>query len=273
MIRPKRSLGQNFLVDPNIRRKIVGALELGERDTLLEIGPGRGALTDHLARVAGRLVAVELDDDLAADLGDRFAGCPNVEIVHRDFLAFDLHGLSEAPEHLVVVGNIPYNITTPILFKLLQPPRPREILIMVQREVADRIVAVPGTPAYGALAVGVQIVADAEIVFRVPRGAFRPVPKVDSAVVRIVPHRPPRLVAEEEAAVRSVTRAVFQWRRKQLQKTLRSHPELGLTPVQVERVAAQTGWDLTRRPETLSPREIVRLTQAVSAQRMTSPPR
>jgi 16S rRNA (adenine1518-N6/adenine1519-N6)-dimethyltransferase len=107
----------------------------------------------------------------------------------------------------------------------------------------------------------------------VPRGAFRPVPKVDSAVVRIVPHRPPRLVAEEEAAVRSVTRAVFQWRRKQLQKTLRSHPELGLTPVQVERVAAQTGWDLTRRPETLSPREIVRLTQAVSAQRMTSPPR
>jgi 16S rRNA (adenine1518-N6/adenine1519-N6)-dimethyltransferase len=265
--RPKRSLGQNFLTDPNIQRKIVESLELRPGDTLVEIGPGRGALTDRLALRAERLVAVELDDQLADMLAERFAEEAHVEIVHRDFLTFDLHDLSVPAERLVVVGNIPYNITAPILFKLLDHPRPREILLMVQREVADRIVSAPGTAAYGALAVGVQTVADAEVVMRVPRGAFRPVPKVDSAVVRIRPHAPPHLSPEEEDRIRSVTRALFQWRRKQLQRTLRSHPDLGLSPDQVRYVGQETGWDLTRRPETLTPLDVASLTRAIARSR------
>ena len=265
-MRAKKSLGQNFLVDPNLQRKIVEALNPTPADTVLEIGPGSGALTRHLLDRGGRLVLVELDDALAGALEDEWGGRPDVDIRHEDFLLTDLGTLGVDPSRLLVVGNIPYNITAPIIFKLLERPRPREILLMVQREVAERLVAPAGTSEYGALSVGVRSVADVEGVLRVPRTAFRPQPRVDSSVVRITATVPPPLSPEEEASLRTVIRAAFQWRRKQLQKTLREHPGLVLSRPSLDRVASETGWDLTRRPETLEPEDFVRLTKLIHAQ-------
>lgn len=263
-VRAKKSLGQNFLVDGNLQRKIVAALSPGPDDRVLEIGPGQGALTEHLLGTVGRLTLVELDDGLVERLRPRVDSTPGTELLHADVLSVDLPTRIEGWTETRVLGNIPYNITTPILFHLLERPRPREIVLMVQREVADRIVAEAGTSEYGALAVGVQSVADAEFLFGVPRKAFRPVPRVESAVVRITPHDPPRLSEREEHALRRLTRAAFQWRRKQMQKILRDHADLGPLPREVvERVGRELDVDLQRRPETFSPTELLELSRAL----------
>jgi 16S rRNA (adenine1518-N6/adenine1519-N6)-dimethyltransferase len=265
--RPKRSLGQNFLVDRGIAARIVEAAGVGAGEVVLEIGPGRGALTEGLAdateRAAGRLVLIELDDVLADELRRRFDGRPHVTVLHRDILTVAPHEVAADPGALKVVGNIPYNVTSPILFHLLTPPRPREILLMVQKEVADRIMAEPGSGEFGALTVGVRSVAEVEGVLRVPPGAFRPRPRVDSRVIRILPHHPPRMTGEEEAALRDLTRALFQWRRKQLGKILRDHPDLGLSPGGAERAAAAAGAAVTDRPETVSPEGFIAMVRAL----------
>ncbi len=254
----KKSLGQNFLIDPNLQRKIVAAIHPGPDDEILEIGPGRGALTEHLAGRARRLILVELDDRLAAALAERHADDPSIVVLHEDFLQVDLDTLSADPAELKVIGNIPYNITTPIIFHLLERrPRPREIVLMIQREVADRILAEPGGKTYGALAVGVRLVASVERVVNVGRTAFRPAPDVDSTVIRITPFHPPRLAPELEIGVRALTRIAFGQRRKQLQRILRD--AFQLSHEEVERLAAATGLDLRARPETLEPAGFVRL--------------
>lgn len=257
--RARRSLGQNFLVDRGIQLRIVDALEAGPADEVLEIGPGRGALTDHLQGKVGRLVLVELDDRLASDLQERYAGRSDVEVLNRDILTVPPASVTPRPGDLRIIGNIPYNLTTPILFHVLARPRPRVVVVMVQEEVADRITAAPGGKEYGALAVGVQAVADARRVLRVPRGAFRPVPGVDSAVVRITPRVPSPLAVEEEEAFRTLVRACFQWRRKQLGTILRGHPELSLPPGAGEAALRELGIDPRRRPETLAPGEFMAL--------------
>ncbi|HET7461414.1 MAG TPA: 16S rRNA (adenine(1518)-N(6)/adenine(1519)-N(6))-dimethyltransferase RsmA [Longimicrobium sp.] len=260
--RAKRSLGQNFLIDPNIQRKIVAALEPGPADEVLEIGPGVGALTRHLAGAVKRLVLVELDNDLAARLRDEFAGDPSVEVINQDVLEVPLERVSGDPAALKVIGNIPYNITTPILFSLLERrPRPQRIVLMVQREVADRILEPAGSKTYGALAVGVQAVAQVSRVMNVSRDAFRPVPDVMSSVVKIVPHQPPRLSREEEAALRELTRAAFQQRRKQFQRILRDAYHLSVE--QVEEVGRDAGMDLVQRPETFSPEKFIDLARVL----------
>jgi 16S rRNA (adenine1518-N6/adenine1519-N6)-dimethyltransferase len=262
--RAKKSLGQNFLVDANQQRRIAGALEAGPDDTVLEIGPGQGALTQHLAGQAGRLILVELDDALAASLAARYAGHPGVTVVHRDFMAVDLHELVPDPSALRVIGNIPYNITTPIIFRLLERDlRPRCIVLMIQREVADRILAAPGTAEYGALSVGVRTVARVERLFNVGRGSFRPVPRVDSSVIRLTPLRPAPLGAREEVDVRELTRVAFSWRRKQLQKTLRSSEVYCLEGGEVTTLETATGIRLERRPEELAPEDFVHLSRAL----------
>lgn len=263
MTGPKRSLGQNFLVDGNLQRKIVEILGAGPDDEVLEIGPGREALTRHLEGTVGRLILVELDDGMAAELQGTYRGRDDVEVIHDDILSVELEALSRGVEDLKVVGNIPYNLTAPIVFKLLERPRPAEILVMVQREVADRITAEPGGKTYGALAVGVQSVARAEAVLDVPRTAFRPRPRVDSTVVRITPRRPPPLTPEEEERLRTLTRAAFQMRRKQFQKILRSHPTYGLSHRAVARVEDRTGFDLRKRPERFSPEELSELARNI----------
>ncbi len=261
--RPKRSLGQNFLVDPNLQRKIVAALGAGPGDEVLEIGPGRGALTRHLVGAVGRLLLVELDDALAAELQGRYRDRPDVTVVHGDILDVSLEDLATDVSELRVVGNIPYNVTTPIIFRLLERPRPREVVLMVQAEVADRIVAPVGTKAYGALSVGVRSVASVERLFTVGRGAFRPVPGVDSAVIRITPFRPERTSAADERRLRRLVRACFQWRRKQIGKTLRSHPDLALGDDIVERAADAASVALEDRPERLRPEQFLALAAAL----------
>lgn len=262
-MRAKRSLGQNFLVDPNIQRKIIDAVDPGATDTIVEIGPGHGALTHALAQRAGRLFAIELDDVIAADLERTFADSPTVSIVHRNVLDVPLGELGD-PATLKVVGNIPYNITSPIIFHLLaRDARPATIILMIQREVADRLLASPGTSEYGALTVGVRSVAAVERLFHVGRGAFRPAPNVDSTVIRITPLRPPPLTAAEELDLRALTRNAFAWRRKQLQKTLRAAPDYDFGIDTVAEIASETGIDLERRPESLSPEELARLARTL----------
>lgn len=266
MTRPKRSLGQNFLIDPNLQRKIVDALGAGPDDEVLEVGPGRGALTRHLAGAVRRLVAVELDDRLADELRREVGREPGVEIVQGDVLEMRLDELIEDPARAKVLGNLPYNITSPLLFWLLERrPRPARIVVMVQREVADRIVAAPGSKTYGALSIGVRAPAEVERLFHVSRQAFRPVPGVDSTVIEIVPRRPPPLEPAEEADLRTLVRAAFSWRRKQLQKTLRSAESFGLDRRTLSEVERETGIELTRRPESLSPEDFIRVARAIRA--------
>jgi len=262
----KRSLGQNFLVDANIQRKIVDALGAESGDEVVEIGPGRGALTRHLIGRVRRLVLVELDDHLAGELAAAYDGRDDVRVVHGDILDSSIHELtSEGVEaaQVLVLGNIPYNITTPILFHLLERPRPREIVLMVQDDVAARIVAPVGTKEYGALSVGVRAVAEVERLFKVGRKAFRPVPGVDSAMIRVRPTQPPSMSEEEEEALRHLVRAAFQWRRKQLGKILRAHHDLGYDPDVAAAALARAGAALSDRPERLTPAQFVALAAAL----------
>lgn len=260
--RAKRSLGQNFLIDPNAQRRIVDALDPTPDDEVMEIGPGQGALTRHLAERAGRLTLVELDDELARRLAVEFAGNDRVRVIHRDVLQVPLEEVTDNPSRLKVIGNIPYNITTPILFGLLERhPRPREIVLMVQKEVADRILADPGNKTYGALAVGVRAVADAERVLNVGRQSFRPVPDVESSVIRIVPHDPPRVTEQDERSLRQLTRTAFGQRRKQFQRILRD--AYHLSAEQVEALGREVGMDLQARPESFAPERFLELARSL----------
>lgn len=255
---PKRSLGQNFLVDPNLQRKIVEELGLGPGEAVLEVGPGRGELSRHLVGRASPLVLVEKDDALAAELDGRWGARDDVRVVHADALEVDLGSLVSARPYRVL-SNLPYNITSPLLFRFLAlTPPPRLIVVTMQREVAERIVARPGAKDYGALTVGVRVRGDATLAFEVARTAFRPVPAVDSATVRIEPD-PRRLATLPEPALRRLTRAAFGRRRKQLQKILRSAPEYGLSREEAEAVCRELGLDPRIRPERMPPEAFLQL--------------
>ena len=253
-----KRLGQHFLADVRVLRRIADALDLTGEETVIEIGPGRGALTDLLVDRARRLVAVELDRALADLLRRRYADRPHVEIVERDVLATDLGALAGGP--YVLVGNVPYYITTPILFHALQPPAPERAVYLVQREVAERIVAAPGTDAYGALSVNVQAAAEATVLFAVPPGAFRPPPKVDSAVVRIRPLAEPLVAEAELEPLRRLVQASFGLRRKQMRRVLRT--VRGVDAATAEAMLDAAGIAPDARPETLAPADFVRLLRA-----------
>ena len=257
--RAKRSLSQNFLVDPNLQRKIVEAIEPGPDDRVIEIGPGQGALTGHLVGTVKQLTLVELDDGLAAQLEEKYAERDDVDVVHADALQTSIAGLADGGP-FKVIGNIPYGITTPLIFHVLdERPRPQVMVLTVQREVADRLAAKPGTKDYGALTVGVQSVAEVESLFKISRQAFRPRPDVDSMTVRIVPRDPPPLSAEEEAALRTLTRAAFSRRRKQLQKVLRQAPEYALSSDELAALLESLGIAPATRPDALPVEDYIRL--------------
>ena len=259
---PLKRLGQHFLVDARALDRIADALELTGGETVLEIGPGRGALTDRLAdRLQGgaRLVAVELDRALAALLRERYADRPAVEIVEQDVLDADLAALAGGP--YVLVGNVPYYITTPIIFHALRPPFPLRSVYLVQREVADRLAAPAGHDDYGALSVNVQAVARVERLFRLPPGAFRPPPSVDSAVVRLVPRDDPDVPPERVESFRTFVQACFGLRRKQMRRVVRT--VLDCDAARAEALLAGAGLDPDARPETLDAAEFARLHRAV----------
>ncbi|HJQ53026.1 MAG TPA: 16S rRNA (adenine(1518)-N(6)/adenine(1519)-N(6))-dimethyltransferase RsmA [Gemmatimonadaceae bacterium] len=246
-----KRFGQHFLTDKTILTAIVDALAPTSSDTVVEIGPGRGSLTDILAERAGRLVAVEIDRALAAQLRERYAGSSNVEIVEGDFLESDPQAV--AGGDYLLIGNVPYYITTPIVFKALEPPIPRRSVFLVQLEVAERLAAEEGSESYGALSVNVAMVATVEQVLRVPAGAFRPPPKVESAVVRLTPNPHPLLPLSELRGLRAFVQAAFGQRRKQIQRVLRA--VRGLTPQQSLDVLGTVGIDPKERPENVSPHE------------------
>lgn len=254
----RKNLGQHFLSDTRILQRIVDALELRGDETVLEIGPGRGSLTELLAPVSKRLVLIEYDRLLAARLRERYASTPSVSVVEADVLTVGLGAVAGGP--YVLVGNVPYYITTPILFHALQPPRPDRAVYLVQREVADRIVAEPGSADYGALSVNVQGFATPKKLFKVAPGSFEPPPKVESAVVRIDPRAIPVVDAELEARFRRFVQDAFGMRRKQMRRVLRS-----VLKLDVERADAlldAAGIDPMARPETLSPEQFAALVPA-----------
>ena len=253
--RTKKRLGQHFLSDPRILARIADSVEAGPADTVIEIGPGPGGLTAELARRAGRVIAIEKDRDLAAALTGRW---PNVTVVEGDALQTDWHrlaglpggGTSPAPGFRIA-GNIPYTITSPLIDKALAPPRPLIVAFLVQREVADRVAARPGSSAYGALSVGVQAAASVERVFRVGAGAFVPPPQVDSALIRLRPHGAPLVADSAVVGFRRLVVGLFGYRRKQLLRGLRE-----LTGWPADRCSAalaRAGLDPSARPETLPP--------------------
>lgn len=259
----KRSLGQHFLVDPNLQRRIVAELDPGPEDIVLEVGPGHGELSRHLLGRCGGLVLIEKDRDLAAQLEARWGARPGVQVIEGDALRLDLSACVPRPGTLRVVSNVPYNITSPLVFSFLElEPAAVRIVLTLQREVAERIVARPGTKTYGALSVGVQAVSDASLAFRVGRQAFRPVPAVDSAVVRLAPRSDAAQVDREE--LRRLTRACFNRRRKQLQKTLRTAPELGFRG-DARAFLASLSIDPAVRPEALAPDTFVALAAKLRA--------
>ena len=254
---PKRSLSQNFLSDPRILARIADAVGATASDTVLEIGPGKGALTGPLLERAGRVVAIEKDRDLLSALRSRL---PSLVLAEGDALDLDWHQLVGGP--FIVAGNIPYNITSPLIDKALTPPRPARVVFLVQKEVAERVAAGQGSKEYGALSVGVQAVAKPERLFTVPRGAFFPVPKVDSAVLRLTPLPTPLISDAEVEPFRRFVVGMFGYRRKQLVRALRE--QLDLDAEQGSAIVQKAGFEPTMRGEELSPEEFVRLFRAAS---------
>src|SRR5262245_32768768 len=262
-VRARKSLGQNFLVDANVQRKIVAALDPQPEDTVVEIGPGLRALTVHLLGHVAQLTVIELDDRLAEQLETAHGARADFRLIHEDVLSVDFTKLG-LPDDYKIIGNIPYNITTPLLFKLLEPgARPAVLVVMVQKEVAQRVTATPGNKEYGALSVGVQSVARAERLFTVGRGSFRPAPSVDSAILRITPLSPAPLTRTEEDDLRALTRTLFGQRRKQMQTILRRAPEYLLDTRQIEWAAAAIGVKPSCRPEELSPLQFIELARVL----------
>ena len=259
--RPRKRLGQHFLVDRAALERIADALAPTPNDTVVEIGPGRGALTDLLSARAKRVIAIELDRDLVPFLRERYRDAGNVEIVEGDVL--DIRLADVAGDDFLVAGNVPYYITTPILFHALESPRPSRAVYLVQREVAERIVAPPGSRTYGALSVNVQGFALAELVARVPPGAFRPPPSVESAVIRLTPRHEPVIPQQLEEAFRALVVDCFGLRRKQMRRVVRTIARLGAATA--DQVLASASIDPECRPETLSPGDFARLLRAMPA--------
>jgi len=257
-IRPKKGLGQNFLVDPVHLAHIVAAAGLTADDLVLEVGPGPGVLTDLIAAEAGRVVAVELDDRLIPFLRRRYADRPHVTIVHADILDVDVAALlqeafsSQPPVSSIqykVVANLPYYVTSAAIRHLLEATAPPDLLVLtVQREVAERMVAQP--PHMSLLALGVQFYCTGRIAGRIPAGAFYPVPKVESAVVRLDRRPEPAVPGVAAEQFFRVARAGFSQPRKQLRNSLAAG--LKLAPVQVETWLSSVGIDPRRRAETLT---------------------
>ena len=255
---PNKRLGQNFLIDPNIVRKIVALAELNTSDHVLEIGPGRGILTEALCRVAGRVTAIEVDPRIHAYLATRQSELPNVELVCDDALAYPIERL---PIGTVVVANLPYYISTPLLFRLLdQRDRFSRMVLMLQDEVVDRLVAKPGGSDYGVLSVMAQYAAEITKSFRVSAQCFRPRPEVASAVVLLHTQERTRLSQQEETAFRALVKAAFVHRRKTLVNSLRDE---GYAPHSVVEKLQRLNIAPTRRAETLSVEDFLRLARAL----------
>ena len=264
-VRAKKALGQNFLVDGNVIDNIIKAAQIEATENILEVGPGRGALTALLAEKAARVLAVEWDRDLVPLLENGVGSRGNVEVVHGDILRVDLPGLLGNFRHgrWKVVANLPYNISSQVLFRFIENRSLfSDMILMLQKEVGERLLAPPSTKEYGVLTVLCRLVFDIEKVFLVKPTSFRPVPKVDSLVLhfRVLPAD--RLDVGDEKIFRAVVKAAFSQRRKTLWNCLKSLEMLS-EPRLLDHVFEKSAIDRTRRGETLSLQEFADLTKAV----------
>ena len=260
-LKVKKSLEQNFLIDPNILRKIVGQANLTKQSAAIEIGPGIGALTEHLAREAGKVLAFEIDQRLLPVLDDTLSPYDNISIVHADILKTDVQAAIDNElagyEDIVVVANLPYYVTTPIILKLLLEKLPiRGMVVMLQKEVAERITAKPGTKAYGSLSIAIQYYTQAEMALTVPKSVFLPQPNVDSAVIRMTKREVPEVEVIDEDFFFSVTRGSFVQRRKTILNNLQVAMPLGKEKKElILKALEEAEIDPARRGETLTIKE------------------
>ncbi|MFI5227610.1 MAG: 16S rRNA (adenine(1518)-N(6)/adenine(1519)-N(6))-dimethyltransferase RsmA [Gemmatimonadales bacterium] len=254
----RKSLGQHFLNDRNILGRIVDALALTGEETVIEIGPGRGSLTELLVPRVRALILIEYDRALAARLRETYAPDAKVRVIQADVLTVPLREAAGAAYS--VVGNVPYYISTPIIFHALEHPRAERAVFLLQREVAERMAAPAGASEYGALSANVQAVARVEVLFRVAPGSFQPPPQVESAVVRLSPRVDPVISTSDEEDFRAFVQAAFGMRRKQIRRVLRE--VAGLSVADANAALEDAGIDGEARPETLTPADFARLARA-----------
>jgi len=251
--RPKQTLGQNFLVDENIARKIVGVLTPKPEDIVIEIGPGFGVLTKYILPKVERLTAVEIDRYLFEKVRATFGGAENLDLVLADFLKIDLSSYFEEGRKLRIIGNVPFHITSPVIFKVFAMRQHiSDLILMIQKEVADRIVAVPRTKDYGILSVFSQLYSRPAVHFHVSRNVFKPRPNVESSVIRWDFDAARKFDVKDAALLKKIVKASFNQRRKMLRKSLQQLPEL-------EGRLAGIDFNLEKRPEELTVTEFVQL--------------
>ena len=260
---PRKRLGQHFLIDRNILNKVIRTAKIEKEDVVLEVGPGLGEMTLALARHAKRVIAIEIDPKLVAILKKKMEDLPNVEVVRSDILRLNFNQfLEKEGQPIKVVANLPYQISTPLLFRFIES---KEVFatftLTLQKEVAERMAAPPGRKEYGPLSIFTQMFLDVSIRFFIKPSAFFPPPKVDSAVVHMVWKEKPVIEANDEEWFKRVVKACFSYRRKTLANALK-HSELTL-PGSVELKMEGIGIDPRRRPETLTIQEFVRLAEAL----------
>lgn len=259
----QKKFGQNFLVDPHVLEKIVEAAEVGENDFVLEVGPGIGTMTQYLCERARQVLAVEIDKKLIPVLGETLSPYSNVEVICGDILKQDIAEIARrynAGKPIKVVANLPYYITTPIIMSLFESHVPLEnVTVMVQKEVADRMKAEPGTKDYGALSLAVQYYALPYLAARVPQNCFIPRPNVESAVIRLSVRETPKVAVKDEGLMFRLIRASFNQRRKTLQNALANGGGLSCSKEEIGKVIQEAGLAPSVRGETLGLEEFAAL--------------
>ena len=252
----QKKFGQNFLIDAHVLNKIIASAEITKDDCVLEIGPGIGTMTQYLAEAAGRVVAVEIDRNLIPILEETLSDYDNVTVINEDVLKVDINELAvhyNGGKPIKVVANMPYYITTPIIMGLFESHVPvKSITVMVQKEVAQRMQAGPGTKDYGALSLAVQFYAEPYIVANVPPNCFMPRPGVGSAVIRLTLHENPPVTVKNEKLLFQIIRASFNQRRKTLQNGLNNSPEIHASKEQIQAAIGQLGVSPSVRGEALT---------------------
>ncbi len=267
----QKKFGQNFLIDPHVLGKIISASNITKEDCVIEIGPGIGSVTQALIENAGKVISIEIDNQLIPILNEQFGHEPNFKLIHSDVLKVNLKELieQESPNRRIkVVANLPYYITTPIIMALLEHELPIDsITVMVQKEVADRLASGPGSKQYGAITVSVNYYADTYLVANVPQNCFMPRPNVDSAVIKLTLHHESPVDVQNKKQLLKIIRAAFSQRRKTLLNTLMANGELGLTKEALKAMLDESGIGSSTRGETLSLAEFARLSDYIDANR------
>lgn len=265
----KKSLGQNFIIDTNILRNMVEAGEVDKDTTVIEIGPGIGALTEQIAKMAKEVYAFEIDDRFLTVLEDTLSDYSNVTVIHQDILEVDFEAFQNEyltdVERLVVIANLPYYITTPIIMHLLESSLPVEqMLLMMQKEVASRLNAEPSTKEYGSLSIALQYYTEVEMAFTVPRTVFRPQPNVESAVIKLDVRKQPIVEVKNESLFFTIVRASFAQRRKTIWNNLKKALNNKEKEATLREAFERAEIDSSRRGESLNIEEFARLSDALT---------